>query len=100
MKKDSFDESSSNIHAANLKKLRKFWNENQTEFWCRFGVTQSRGSRFEKGIGIPPSVAILMELYFEKKIDDVDLLNARHSSTQPAGLESKVSLVIDRTGFL
>ena len=94
MKKYDTPEISNEIQAANLKKLRMFWKENQTEFWCRFGVTQSRGSRFEKGIGIPPSVAILMELYFEKKITDVDLLKARHISNQPLGLQSRVSSVL------
>lgn len=61
------------IRADSLKSLRKIRRENQADFWQRFGVTQSRGSRFEKGIGIPQSVAILIELYLENKVTDMDL---------------------------
>ncbi|MEX3944318.1 XRE family transcriptional regulator, partial [Paraburkholderia sp. BR10937] len=38
--------------------------ESQRRFWARFGVTQSRGSRFESGAEIPPPVSILLGLYF------------------------------------
>ena len=75
------------IHAKNLKRLRKIRRENQTEFWCRFGVSQSCGSRFEKGMGIPPSVAILIALYLERKVSDADLLAALRNSRPADGLE-------------
>lgn len=94
MTKDLFEETSNYIYAKNLKNLRKVRRENQTDFWYRFGVTQSRGSRFEKGICIPPSVAILIELYLEKKISDTDLLTALHNNNQPMGLELKVRSVL------
>ena len=32
---------------------------NQTEFWARIGVTQSAGSRYEKGRPVPKQAAIL-----------------------------------------
>lgn len=51
--------------------------ENQTQFWARFGVTQSRGSRFEMGMEIPPPVSILLNLYFSGIVDDKDLKFAR-----------------------
>jgi hypothetical protein len=48
-------------------------NESQTQFWLRFGVTQSRASRFEMGTDIPTSIAILLKLYLVGKITDYDL---------------------------
>lgn len=60
-----------------LRWLRQYLNETQTEFWARFGVTQSQGSRFEQGTGMPPPVAILMALYLELKVSDADLVEAR-----------------------
>lgn len=56
-----------------LRELRKSMRENQRRFWSRFGVTQSRGSRFEMGSEIPPPVAILLKLYLEGVITDNDL---------------------------
>lgn len=56
-----------------LRKYRKVIRESQTRFWARFGVTQSRGSRFEMGAEIPPSVAILLRLYFNGVVTDGDL---------------------------
>jgi hypothetical protein len=52
---------------------RKMKKESQRRFWARFGVTQSRGSRFESGAEIPPPVSILLWLYFLKTISDGDL---------------------------
>jgi len=56
-----------------LRDFRKARRENQCRFWSRFGVTQSRGSRFEMGSEIPPPVAILLRLYFDGVITDGDL---------------------------
>jgi transcriptional regulator with XRE-family HTH domain len=58
----------------NLRKYRKARRESQYRFWSRFGVTQSRGSRFELGVDIPRPVAILLKLYFDGIITDRDLL--------------------------
>lgn len=56
-----------------LREYRKRQRESQSRFWSRFGVTQSRGSRFEMGTVIPPTVAILIKLYLEGVITDSDL---------------------------
>jgi hypothetical protein len=52
---------------------RKMKKDSQRRFWARFGVTQSRGSRFESGAEIPPPVSILLGLYFLKTVSDGDL---------------------------
>ncbi|MDP3673294.1 MAG: helix-turn-helix transcriptional regulator [Telluria sp.] len=57
-----------------LKQLRMSRRESQEKFWARFGVTQSSGSRFETGLGVPPAVAILIKLYVRGKLSDGDLL--------------------------
>ncbi len=57
-----------------LKRLRTSRRESQEKFWARFGVTQSSGSRFETGLGIPPPVALLVKLYIQGKVSDADLL--------------------------
>ncbi len=71
-----------------LRKYRRRKRESQGHFWSRFGVTQSRGSRFEKGAEIPRPVAILLELYFNGIVTDVDLAmgqgNLPHARDQEA----------------
>ena len=57
-----------------FKLLRLARRESQEKFWSRFGVTQSSGSRFETGTGMPPAVAILLRLYLKGKLSDKDLL--------------------------
>lgn len=52
---------------------RKRRGENQSQFWTRFGVTQSGGSRYESGRSIPKAVRMLMSLYAAGKITDEDL---------------------------
>lgn len=56
-----------------LRKYRRTQRESQSQFWSRFGVTQSRGSRFEMGTEMPRSVAILLKLYLGGVITDSDL---------------------------
>ena len=51
-------------------------NLNQTEFWARFGVTQSGGSRYESGRNIPKPLAILLWLHRSGKVTDKDLAEA------------------------
>lgn len=60
-----------------LREYRVARLENQTRFWSRFGVTQSRGSRFELGMEIPAPVSILLKLYLNGVIDDEDLISAQ-----------------------
>ena len=58
--------------------------ENQTQFWRRFGVTQTQGSRFERGRPVPLSVLLLIRLYLLHVIDDSDL-----AQVSPAGFNSE-----------
>lgn len=67
------------IKADELRKYRRSKRESQGLFWSRFGVTQSRGSRFEKGAEIPRPVAILLELYLNGVLTDGDLGPTRSS---------------------
>ena len=62
---------------------RKKKKESQRRFWARFGVTQSRGSRFESGAEIPAPVSILLGLYFNKTISDGDLGRAERVLRRP-----------------
>jgi hypothetical protein len=62
---------------------RKKKKESQRRFWARFGVTQSRGSRFESGAEIPPPVSILLGLYFNRTISDGDLGRAERVLRRP-----------------
>ena len=66
-----------------LRKHRRTKRESQGHFWSRFGVTQSRGSRFEKGAEIPKPVAILLELYFNGVVTDGDLETSHAPEPSP-----------------
>jgi RsaL-like HTH domain len=82
------------IKAEDLRKYRRSKRESQGLFWSRFGVTQSRGSRFEKGAEIPKPVAILLELYLNGVLTDGDLGVARgaHASAKrPVNVLTSVS---------
>lgn len=70
---------------------RKKKRESQRRFWARFGVTQSRGSRFESGAEIPAPVSILLGLYFNKTISDGDLGRAERvlRRSEPLGFISQ-----------
>ncbi len=57
-----------------LRQFRMSKRESQATFWARFGVTQSSGSRFETGLGVPPAVALLVKLYANGRLNDGDLL--------------------------
>jgi hypothetical protein len=69
------------INSAFIQAYRKKVKESQKRFWSRFGVTQSRGSRFELGASIPKPVMILLRLYFQKIISDDDISNV--TQTRP-----------------
>jgi hypothetical protein len=56
-----------------LHELRKQRRLNQHDFWSRFGVTQSGGSRYETGRPIPKPLALLLHLWHSGKITDEDL---------------------------
>lgn len=53
--------------------FRRKRGENQLDFWRRFGVTQSGGSRYETGRALPKPVRLLLRLYADGRISDVDL---------------------------
>ncbi|WP_442808052.1 XRE family transcriptional regulator [Trinickia soli] len=72
------------IDSAFIQSYRKQVRESQKTFWARFGVTQSRGSRFELGANIPKPVMILLRLYFEALISDEDIRSV--SQKRPAAL--------------
>lgn len=66
-------EPSQSVDRELIIEYRKKKQESQRLFWARFGVTQSRGSRFESGAEIPAPVSILLGLYFTKAVSDADL---------------------------
>jgi DNA-binding transcriptional regulator YiaG len=78
MSKDIHEQSELSPEA--LRGLRKIRRESQTRFWKRFGVTQSRGSRFEQGMEIPSPVKILIRLYMEGIVKERDLQQARRNT--------------------
>lgn len=56
--------------------LRKKLDLNQQDFWSKFGITQSGGSRYEAGRNIPKPVRLLLSLY-AGKISVEDLQNGK-----------------------
>jgi transcriptional regulator with XRE-family HTH domain len=56
-----------------LRDLRKRHRLNQSDFWSRFGVTQSGGSRYESGRAVPKPLALLIHFWHSGKIADDDL---------------------------
>lgn len=62
---------------ADLRAYRVSRNENQTEFWGRFGVTQSAGSRYESGREVPAPLALLVLAFAEGVLDDSHLSKLR-----------------------
>lgn len=56
---------------------RKKEGVNQKDFWKRYGVTQSGGSRYESGRNIPKPLAILLWLHRSGKVTDKDLAEAQ-----------------------
>lgn len=56
---------------------RKALGLNQADYWERYGVTQSGGSRYESGRAIPRPLGILLRLHKDGKISDKDLAAAR-----------------------
>lgn len=56
--------------------IRKSEGLNQGDYWSRFGVTQSGGSRYESGRNIPLPTAMLMWLFSSGRISEKDLADA------------------------
>lgn len=68
-----------------MRDLRYVMKENQTQFWSRFGVGQSSGSRFERGTAMPLPLLLLIRLYCLRRIGDTDLQFVR-SAEYESGL--------------
>lgn len=68
------------VDLSDLVALRKARGENQSDFWRRFGVTQSGGSRYEAGRNLPTPVAILLTLFVLGHVTDESLLAARKAA--------------------
>jgi transcriptional regulator with XRE-family HTH domain len=64
---------------------RKAAGINQAEFWNRFGVTQSGGSRYESGRAIPKPIKLLMALLESGTITDADLKAAAKMASKTKG---------------
>ncbi|HEX7684045.1 MAG TPA: XRE family transcriptional regulator [Trinickia sp.] len=82
------------INSAFVQAYRKQVKESQKIFWSRFGVTQSRGSRFELGANIPKPVMILLRLYFEARISEDDIRavsQKRMPSIRPTAISQDLS---------
>lgn len=62
------------INGVLIGEIRRKRNENQSEFWKRFGVTQSGGSRYESGRRLPEPTALLVTAWVHGLITD-DALN-------------------------
>lgn len=56
--------------------MRRAAGKNQTQFWQRFGVTQSGASRYEAGRNLPRSVKMLVVLAEGSKREKLDVLEA------------------------
>lgn len=56
-----------------IRAYREDQGEKQTEFWPKFGITQSGGSRYENGQRIPAPTAILMALVANGHISNEEL---------------------------
>ena len=61
---------------SDIATTRKKANLNQSDFWKRYGVTQSGGSRYESGRSIPKPLGILLWLHQSGKVTDQDLAEA------------------------
>jgi len=56
-----------------LADCRNKFGLNQSEFWTRYGVTQSAGSRYESGRTLPAALKLLVRLHLGGLITDDDL---------------------------
>ena len=54
--------------AAELVAFRRSLGIIQQDFWARLGVTQSGGSRYERGRPLPPAVAMLLDIVYVKGV--------------------------------
>lgn len=62
---------------SNIQEHRRKLDMNQSEFWSRYGVTQSGGSRYESGRNMPLPTAILIYLRETGQLTDDQLAAAK-----------------------
>lgn len=60
-----------------MESARRKLDMNQSEFWSRYGVTQSGGSRYESGRNMPLPTAILIYLRETGQLTDDQLAAAK-----------------------
>lgn len=56
-----------------LAALRAASGLNQAEFWSKFGISQSGGSRYERGCRMPMPNRILVRAWIDRLLDDAAL---------------------------
>jgi transcriptional regulator with XRE-family HTH domain len=66
---------------SNPREIRRRLRLNQQEFWSRIGVTQSGGSRYESGRGMPKPVRELLRLVH---IEGISLNRAKGTDLEVA----------------
>jgi hypothetical protein len=69
---------------------------NQTDFWSRFGITQSGGSRYEAGHPISRPVALLIQLWHSGEITDAQLDKAARALGWSKPKTTKYKLIVPR----
>lgn len=69
------------------REIRQGLGMTQQEFWNKIGVTQSGGSRYERGRALPKPIKELLRLVYIERIDltklnkaDVDVVNYLHKN--------------------
>ena len=60
-----------------LADFRKQQGLSQGDFWSRYGVKQSGGSRYESGRSIPAPLKLLVRLHLSGVVSDDDLKAAK-----------------------
>ncbi len=68
---------SAKLSFSNLAEYRKSRGLNQSDFWKKFGVTQSGGSRYETARDVPKPVQLLLALTELGIVTDESLEKAR-----------------------
>ena len=61
----------------NLAEFRNKLGLNQGDFWFRYGVTQSGGSRYESARSMPMPLKLLVRLHLSGVISDEELKAAK-----------------------
>ncbi|AKH38445.1 MULTISPECIES: helix-turn-helix domain-containing protein [Nitrosomonas] len=67
----------------NIAELRRKSGLTQAEFWNKLGVTQSSGSRYESGEGIPKPIRELIRLIY---VEEIDLANINRTDLAIAAM--------------